>query len=498
MLTLSKIASRSLPPEGRGAVRALSRIGYELPEALADIIDNSIDAGARHVEVAFYRDNSVLTAVTIADDGCGMDYDALCRGMQFAGRLDHAPQELGAYGTGLKSASFSQCRTLSVISRRNGQTVGGRWSVESIDNDWNCDILDPNQCNVAFDKLCFRSGAPASGTLVLWERLERLAVGEEGHDLDRFLQAIMARLDAHLGLTFHRFLQSGALTISLIVRHEQRSLAMPRKVRALDPFGYAQSGVDGFPKILRTNLPNVGDLSLVCHIWPDGAASDNFLLGGKRGSEFQGFYFYRNDRLIQGGDWNGVVRNDPDPELALARVSVELPATGLNVDVKKSSLQVSAAQAQAFLQASDGTLNFEGYLDAARHYLRAVRKRDVETSRTISVPGEGVPARVRRLAAQKLAGDKPTEEINFAWEPLDEELVFQLDLTQSRVVLNRLHRQAILGADPASGADAPIVKMLLFLLLQNDFERTRTSPKRREEIRQINALLLEVVKGRQP
>ena len=140
---LATVDHMLLPPEGKGTIRALSRIGYELPAAIADLIDNSIDAQATRVEITFLRNDHEITAVTIADDGRGMDMGALRAGMQFAGQTTHDPGDLGTYGMGLKSASFSQSKTLTVISRRNSSVVASRWSVEAIGNDWRCEILDP-------------------------------------------------------------------------------------------------------------------------------------------------------------------------------------------------------------------------------------------------------------------------------------------------------------------------------------------------------------------
>src|SRR5437899_1740954 len=133
---LEAVKSVKLAPEGGGTVRALSRIGYDLQDALADLIDNSVDAGAGRVEITIFRNDESVTSVTIADDGKGMDGNALKVGMQFAGRTDHASSDLGVYGMGLKSASFSQCETLTVISRQGGTVSAARWSVEQIDKDW--------------------------------------------------------------------------------------------------------------------------------------------------------------------------------------------------------------------------------------------------------------------------------------------------------------------------------------------------------------------------
>ena len=464
-----------LPPEGEGTLRAFSRIGYELPVAIADIVDNSIDAGASKVAVTIIRNDREVTAVVIADDGCGMDLPTMRRGMQFAGNTQHAAGDLGAFGMGLKSASFSQAKILTVISRREGATVASRWSLGSIGKDWNLQILNSEGAAKIFNMAAVKDPQSPNGTIVLWQELDRLVVGNGVDALDEFLATAMPRLETHLGLIFHRFLQTGKLSISVTVRHERRSMALPREVRPYDPFSYPRTGVDGWPKTLRTELPNLGEIQLVAHIWPPGMETDAFLLGTKRGAEFQGLYFFRNNRVIQAGGWNGVIKTNFDPELVHSRVAVELPNKGLDVNVQKSAIQVTAAQRQALLAATDGHVDLAGYLETARAAYRASRRANTSGERPIVVPGAGVPAPVRRLAIRRLAKDAAIDEVEFEWIELDDDVFFDLDIPDTKIFLNSKYRHDILAGSRASPADAPLVKMLLFLLFMKDFDRVRVS-----------------------
>lgn len=488
---------QSLPPEGEGAVRAFSRIGYELSAALADIIDNSIDAEASRVEISFFRNDVEITAVTIADDGRGMNAEELKIGMQFAGRTTHSIADLGAYGTGLKSASFSQCSTLTVVSRQNGKTVASRWAVEEIGADWQCAVLDPNAAKVVFDEHCMKRRQPVTGTLVIWERLDRLGVGADPDALDEFFSSELPKLNAHLGLVFHRFLQNAAVSISVAVKHESRSLTVPRSIRPIDPFGYTTSGLDTYPKTMETVIPGVGSISLHTHIWPDGITSEGFRIGGKRGAEAQGFYFYRNNRLIQAGGWNGVVRNEHDQELSLARVSVDLPGGSLDVNVQKSALQITAAQAQELLKATNGEITLADFLEDAKEVYRAARRRKSANANPVLVPGSGIATRIRQRAALRLGKNQTTEEISFVWVDLEDSKVFELDLFELRILLNKNYRNELLGGSPASAADAPYFKMLLFLTIRDEFKRSRSSKKQIERLELINSLLLDIVKSKQ-
>ena len=485
-----------LPPEGTGTVRALSRIGYELPAAIADLVDNSIDASASRVEITFLRDDDEIIAVTVADDGKGMDSEGLRVAMQFAGKTSHRLSDLGTYGMGLKSASFSQCNTLTVVSRRNESTVASRWSAEEIDTDWKCEILDPDGAKAVFEDMCMKGRQPTCGTLVIWQRLDRLSVGADPDALNEFLNTALPRLTFHLGLIFHRFLENDVLAISIVVRHTQRSLALPRNVRPINPFGYRVSAAPDYPKTLRTDLPSLGSLELEAHIWPDEPSLEGFSLGGKRSAEWQGFYFYRNNRLIQAGGWNGVIKNNHDTELSLARIAVDLPPGGVDVNVQKSALQVTAAQAFAFLKANDGTTNLSAYIEEAKEIYRALRRRNAASPYATPVPSNGLPVAVRKSAERRLSNGGPVEKIAFVWQQLDASQVFDIDAVGAKIILNSGYRKIILGEASASGADIPFLKMLLFLVVKDEFGRSRSSRKQQERLDLVNALMLDIVKSR--
>ena len=186
--TLNSVGAFALPPDSGGSVRALARIGYDLPDALADIIDNSIDAKASRVEITLFRNDTDITAITIADNGHGMDDTALRHGMQFGTRIDHGPTDLGVFGLGMKSASLSQSKSLTVITRCNGVFAACRWTEASIKRDWQCEILDPTAAGAFFLLAYSRGHQPtASGTVVIWDKLTRVKTSHAKNDLDEFL-----------------------------------------------------------------------------------------------------------------------------------------------------------------------------------------------------------------------------------------------------------------------------------------------------------------------
>lgn len=490
---IRSIEAFSLPPDGGGAAKAFSRIGYELADALADLIDNSLDAEASRVEITFHRDDTHILAVTVADNGHGMTDWALREAMRFAAPAERRHDTLGVFGLGMKSASLSQCRSLTVLTRAHGPVAGCRWSVESIRHHWSCEVLDPVGAAAGFEAAYFGSrGSPPTGTVVLWERLDRMSVAGGAQGLDAFLAQLMDGLGFKLGLVFHRFL-GPKFGIVLRAKHRDRTYGLPRRVQSYDPFGYPKTGRAGYPKTFQASLDDDHALMLTAHIWPAQSVSPDFLLGRRRGTPHQGFYFYRNGRLIQAGGWNGVVRDGSDAELSLARVAVDLPPTAVDTNVQKSAVQTTAALSQALRAAESGRAGFEDYLADARRTYRAGRRRAEPGGSLPVVPGAGVPVGLQRSLTGLLGGKGPVREVDFVWESLPKRKVFEVEPEADRIVLNRKYRQRLIGSSSASSTDAPLIKLLFFLLLEEELNRSRASRKQQEWLERCNMILLAFV-----
>jgi hypothetical protein len=488
---IATIDSFSLPPDADGAATAFARMGYDLETALADIIDNAIDAEATHVEITFFRTADAITELTIADNGRGMPADGIREAMQFAGSKNRGDADLGAYGLGLKTASFSQCKTLTVISKHEGKIAACRWTDEGIKRQWQCEQLDPVGAGSVFKVAYGTVRQPRRGTVVLWERLDRLSVSG---DLEEFLAELLPAVELRLGLIFHRFLADGKFTISVGTR-EDNEPGFPSKVRPHDPFGYPASGRPGYPKRLTTTVPGIGVLELKAHIWPANSVQPEFRLGRRNGTPHQGIYFYRNNRLVQTGGWNGVIKDRADAELSLARVAVDLPASAArDVTVQKSELQLTAGLAQAIRASKAGKTTFTDYFEDARKSYRAGKRQHHASGRIPVVPGLGIAAPIRKAISKRLTKDDFVREIEFDWVTLPKPQIFAVAPDEDCILLNKKHRHRILGGVRASAADAPVVKLLIFLLLEGEFDRERTSAKRRDWLKRCNAVLYEAIK----
>jgi hypothetical protein len=318
-----------LSPEPATLVGGMRDIGYSFKTAVADIIDNSIAAGAKRIDVwaNFAHEEP---HVAFFDDGVGMTLEVLREAMRPGTRGPLAIRnatDLGRFGLGLKTASFSQCRRLTVASTSSvGPPCARSWDIDHVIlmNKW---LLDVPQ-GPLFDQLTSQLGS--HGTLVLWQKLDRL----QHHDSDASNRAI-DEMRSHLALVFHRFL----------LRRDKR-IVMSVNGLAIDPI---DPFCEGHPATLAheqhvLSFPS-GSVVVRGFTIPHHAkmTTDEYKRVGLDGGHFrnQGFYIYRRDRLIMHGGWLGLVR--PSSTLQLSRVRVDVPAeldSDWRVDIKKSSTQL--------------------------------------------------------------------------------------------------------------------------------------------------------------
>jgi hypothetical protein len=323
---------------------AMRAYGYSLATAVADLIDNSISAGCRQVEIWFEWAGRNSYA-TISDDGVGMSEDKLREAMRLgsANPLEpRAKQDLGRFGLGLKTASFSQCRRLTVMSsERGGPPAVRRWDLDHLAkpgvSSWQ--ILKHPAPGSA-DRLVLPAGA-ATGTVVLWEEMDRIVgntPADDGNARRRFDNALCA-LEAHLGMVFHRYLAGPRSKLAITLNR--------RDVAAWDPFAQDHPATGRYPteNISLEGVP--GEVGVSAFVLPHkdrlGAERHKALAGPSGWNAQQGFYLYRNERLIVAGSWLGLGGSTPwtkEEHYKLARIRLDVPNSMdhlWQLDVKKSS-----------------------------------------------------------------------------------------------------------------------------------------------------------------
>ena len=327
-------------PRAGALVESLRGFGYSTGAAIADLVDNSISAGARNIrlECRFDGPNS---SITLLDDGVGMTEAELKNAMILGARspLDtRGSQDLGRFGLGLKTASFSQCRCLTVASRRNGVTTVRRWDLDYIAlssaDEWRL-ITGPRQGS---ERYLGALDEQSSGTIVVWEALDRITVGMQAGDRrseDAFFQ-VVENVEQHLAMVFHQFLDG---------KDSLRLFMNGRRIKAWDPFMRSHPATEATPaEVIPT--PD-GGVELQGFIVPhkDQLSEEEVRQGG--GSQGwaaqQGFYVYRGGRLLVAGGWLGLGTPRPwtmEEPFRLARLRVEFDNASdasWDIDVKKST-----------------------------------------------------------------------------------------------------------------------------------------------------------------
>src|SRR5271154_4437554 len=323
-------------PHPAGTIESLRSLGYTLEAAVADLVDNSITAGAKQISVIFTWDGRHSWAAVV-DDGRGMAEEDLVTAMTIAARgpgAPRSPQDLGRFGMGLKTASLSQARLLIVASApQDGQQAIRAWDIDLVrsSGEWRLlRTIDPADFRVLEEVWA------GAGTVVLWRHLHRFDLAEVTVDDTASQKAFYEdarRVEAHLGMVFSRFL-GGKYDVKLSVNGN--------RVAPWDPFSQNREFVQRLPveeipidgygvRVAGFVLPHLR------HLGDDEAKS----AAGPRGwLEQQGFYVYRRDRLIVAGDWLGIRGFRKEDKYILARIAVDIPAEldpEWSIDVRKSA-----------------------------------------------------------------------------------------------------------------------------------------------------------------
>jgi len=330
-------------PSAARLTQSLRDIGYDFPSAVADIVDNSLAAGAARVEINIEFDGAD-SRVFIADDGVGMTPLSLTEALRYGTRRVYAHGDLGRYGLGLKTASLSQCRCVTVVSRRHTATARTTARMLDLDvvedwDDWL--VLDPER-----DRDFHRATALLSdggGTVVLWRDLDRVLPERkpDGGWARRRLETLASRTAEHLAMVFHRYLEGTAgKGLTVTVNGE--------KIPPWNPFAPEEPARMQLPPLEFEVVVGrrAGVVKLDRYVLP---AKDAFrdpegferLSGPLKWNRQQGLYVYRADRLVQWGGWAGIRAIDEHTKLARAALSFDTDLdSAFNIDVAKMRITI--------------------------------------------------------------------------------------------------------------------------------------------------------------
>ncbi|MDM8214488.1 ATP-binding protein [Enterococcus hirae] len=336
-------------PNAASLIESMRSIGYSFETAIADIIDNSISAQASRIDI-FFRQHNDQPYIQILDNGSGMNNQELLEAMRLGSKNPTETRDkddLGRFGLGLKSASFSQVRKLTVLSKKDGEIHAYQWDLDIVSKTQNFDIRFFSGQEIAKVPNINYLSDKESGTIIQWEEFDRLT--NSTNDLTEELSRLVNKTIDHIALIFHRFLTK---RLEIFVNYN--------KVIPKDPFLLNHPGtqerkskkikIDG--EIIELHpyvLPHLSKLS----------AADQRLSGKiNEQARTQGFYLYRNERLIVWGDYLGLSRKT---ELGKnLRIQVDIPNTLdylWDIDVKKSRARVPSKISRNLISAiTDGEL----------------------------------------------------------------------------------------------------------------------------------------------
>lgn len=325
--------SLEVVPDPISLIEAMRAVGYSTQSAIADIIDNSISAGGTKIRVEY--DANSRPFVAILDNGKGMSSRELTNAMRHGSSNpnDARPlNDLGRFGLGLKTASLSQCKKLTVVSKQGDEIYARCWDLDYVKEHNKWLVVVPSNSQIMLLPMYQDLLKNDSGTLVIWQELDRLMAGSESPQEEMKIR--MRDLVDHLAFVFHRFSQKEdeieAVDIS----------ANGVKLHNVDPFLTSNS----YTQILEGQTIKINDVQIrvqpyvlphMSHLTID----EIMLAGGKDGLRHnQGFYIYRNRRLVIWGTWFRLV---PKEEFfKLTRVKVDIPNSLDHLwalDIKKSA-----------------------------------------------------------------------------------------------------------------------------------------------------------------
>ena len=345
MITTKKHTTNSndfvLPPDPGRVMEGLRDTGYNFNTALADIIDNSIAAEATKVDISIDLNPKGELTVYIADNGTGMDEEGLQNAMRYGSRRRDDPSSLGKFGLGLKTGSTAFCRCLSVVSRGSGSDIVRKvqWDLDYIaqTNEWN--LKQPVVSDDEIEILDATAGG-GTGTLVIWQKIDRLLKSYKNKGSQKnALKRTINDLQFHIAMVYQRFLD----------KEDQRARDIEItlngvNVEAWDPFCLTEEDTEKLAEeIVDVEMPDgkMSQFSVRAFMLP---RRENFSTSAARDSarisnDMQGFYIYRENRLIHSSDWLQMFTREP--HFSLLRVEFSFDHTldeVFNVDIKKSRI----------------------------------------------------------------------------------------------------------------------------------------------------------------
>ena len=334
MKNFSNFISEETAPKASAMINTFRAFGYNLQTAIADIIDNSISAKSQNIWIN-YDWLGKDSFVTIEDDGLGMNKEELIDAMTPGSKDPNEVRDvsdLGRFGLGLKTSSFSQCKRLTVVTKKSGfKTLKRCWDLDFVNSTEKWTLLD----YISNESYLNKFSDHENGTIVLWENLDRL-VGNahiENEAARKVFLEEFSSVELHLSLVFHRYL-------------EKRKLKLWINGIAIKPWDPFMKNEDGGQLISDEFLEN-DNVHVKCYVLPHISKiveEERLKAKTENWYKLQGFYIYRNERLLLYGDWLGLFSKNE--HYKNARILIDIPNKldhDWKIDIKKATATPSVS-----------------------------------------------------------------------------------------------------------------------------------------------------------
>lgn len=322
--------SRESLPDAHLLLSSLRSVGYIEETAIADIVDNCISAEASEIEIKFEWDNK---RICIVDNGIGMDSNELFKSMRIGSSDPNEKRnkyDLGRFGMGLKTASFSLGKKLTVITKKNGILTNACWDLDFVETTrkWNLVVYKEDSAIItdAKDKLTDIE----NGTMIIIENLDKLIDYNNMHKSKTKFYNTMDKIIRHISLVFHRFIAEDELIIKV----------NNNIVVAWDPFILCNDATQELSseEYYNDEKQIIIEPFILPHKTKFSSDEEYIAASGTKGwLQHQGFYVYRNRRLLVYGTWFGLFKKEPSYNLARIKLDINSESDfDWQIDIKKS------------------------------------------------------------------------------------------------------------------------------------------------------------------
>lgn len=333
-------------PNPQYLIKSIAEQGYSLETAFADLIDNSISAECRDIEILTDTTNGFTVFIT--DNGIGMDKQRLIESLSIpSSDLDNerSLKDLGRFGLGLKTASFSQTRNLTVLSKKEGDKKynGFSWDVEYLKKtkDWTLKVLTDDEINILLRTYHTASDTHLNkfenfipNTLVIWQGLFKYEnYLQEQNKIKALNSDLSDNVEEYLSISFHRFISRG-----LKIRLNNRIL------KEFNPFPEVESIIK-LPK--RLGYISNSSIKFEGFVIPYEAIKESreqfnrWTTPKKSLMDMEGLYIYRGDRLISYGGWHGIIKRSGKMQLGRMKIDIGNDLDNvLKLNVAKSQIEI--------------------------------------------------------------------------------------------------------------------------------------------------------------